>query len=69
MYPTTYAGSEMTPILGETRDGQKTMRSDPKLLPSIVIYDVGFTMSLSTRVSATSGINAIAHSGQPYFSP
>jgi alcohol dehydrogenase class IV len=57
--PTTYAGSEMTPILEETRDKQKTMRSDPKLLPADVIYDVDLTMSLPTGVSATSGINAI----------
>jgi alcohol dehydrogenase class IV len=37
--PTTYAGSEMTPILGETQDGKKTTRSDPKILPGTVIYD------------------------------
>src|SRR5207247_9713786 len=31
--PTSYAGSEMTPILGETRDGLKTTQSSPKVLP------------------------------------
>src|SRR5262249_28915490 len=30
--PTTYAGSEMTPILGETRDGVKTTLRDPRVL-------------------------------------
>jgi alcohol dehydrogenase class IV len=61
--PTTYAGSEMTPILGETVDGLKKTRSDPKILPGTVIYDVDLTMSLPTGLSATSGVNAIAHSG------
>jgi alcohol dehydrogenase class IV len=62
--PTTYAGSEMTPILGETQDGKKTTRSDPKILPGTVIYDVDFTMTLPASMSATSGVNAIAHAGR-----
>lgn len=41
--PTTYAGSEMTPILGETACGKKTTRSDPRILPTTVIYDVDLT--------------------------
>ena len=61
--PTTYAGSEMTPILGETADGLKKTRSDPKILPGTVIYDVDLTMSLPVAMSATSGVNAIAHAG------
>jgi len=61
--PTTYAGSEMTPILGETADGVKITRTDPKILPGTVIYDVDLTMSLSSSMSATSGVNAIAHGG------
>ncbi|KAH8712041.1 hypothetical protein GQ44DRAFT_625996, partial [Phaeosphaeriaceae sp. PMI808] len=60
--PTTYAGSEMAPILGEMMGGKKTTRSDPKILPRTVIYDVDLTMSLPVSMSATSGINAIAHS-------
>jgi alcohol dehydrogenase class IV len=61
---TTYAGSEMTPILGETQDGRKTTRSDPKILPGTVIYDVDLTMTLPKELSATSGVNAIAHAGK-----
>ena len=61
--PTTYAGSEMTPILGETADGRKTTRSDKKMLPGTVIYDVDVTMTLPESLSATSGVNAIAHAG------
>ncbi len=65
--PTTYAGSEMTPILGETQDGKKTTRSDPKILPGIVIYDVDLTMTLPPALSATSGVNAIAHAVEALY--
>ncbi|MBI2718361.1 MAG: maleylacetate reductase [Rhizobiales bacterium] len=59
--PTTYAGSEMTDILGETKDGAKTTQRTPKVLPETVIYDVDLTLRLPAVVSATSGMNAIAH--------
>jgi alcohol dehydrogenase class IV len=65
--PTTYAGSEMTPILGETQDGKKTTRSDPKILPGTVIYDVDLTMTLPPSLSATSGVNAIAHAVEALY--
>ncbi|KAH8816583.1 putative maleylacetate reductase [Xylogone sp. PMI_703] len=65
--PTTYAGSEMTPILGETEGGRKTTRSDPKILPGTVIYDVNLTMTLPAGMSATSGVNAIAHSVEALY--
>jgi len=59
--PTTYAGSEATPILGETKDGLKTTQRGPKILPEVIIYDVDLTFSLPPAMSVTSGINAIAH--------
>jgi maleylacetate reductase len=59
--PTTYAGSELTPILGETVDGTKTTRTDAKILPEVVIYDVDLTLTLPAALSAASGMNAIAH--------
>ncbi|PYI05734.1 maleylacetate reductase [Aspergillus sclerotiicarbonarius CBS 121057] len=65
--PTTYAGSEMTPILGETADGLKKTRSDPKILPGTVIYDVDLTMTLPVGMSATSGVNAIAHAVEALY--
>jgi len=65
--PTAYAGSEMTPILGETQDGKKTTWSDPKILPSIVIYDVNLTITLTPVLSATSGVNAIAHAVEALY--
>jgi maleylacetate reductase len=65
--PTTYAGSEMTPILGETRDGAKVTQSSPKVLPEVVIYDVDLTLTLPPALSGTSGINAIAHAVEALY--
>ncbi|KAL2670466.1 hypothetical protein Neosp_014254 [[Neocosmospora] mangrovei] len=65
--PTTYAGSEVTPILGETADGRKETRSDPKILPTVVIYDVDLTMTLPVGLTATSGVNAIAHAVEALY--
>jgi maleylacetate reductase len=65
--PTTYAGSEMTPILGETKDGLKTTVRTPAVLPETVIYDVDLTMSLPPALTATSGVNAIAHAVEALY--
>ncbi|BAI74423.1 maleylacetate reductase (plasmid) [Azospirillum sp. B510] len=65
--PTTYAGSEMTPILGETSGGQKRTQSSPRILPEVVIYDVDLTMDLPAGLSGTSGINAIAHAVEALY--
>jgi maleylacetate reductase len=59
--PTTYAGSEVTPIVGETRDGQKHTQRTLEVLPEVVIYDVEFTLTLPVALSIASGFNAIAH--------
>jgi len=59
--PTTYAGSEATPILGETQDGRKTTMRSASVLPEVIVYDVELTMSLPIALSVTSGLNAIAH--------
>ncbi len=65
--PTTYAGSEMTPILGETAQGAKTTQRTLKVLPETVIYDVDLTLSLPVALSGTSGINAIAHAVEALY--
>lgn len=65
--PTTYAGSEMTPILGETRDGVKTTQRSAKILPEVVIYDVDLTLSLPVALSSVSGMNAIAHAVEALY--
>jgi len=59
--PTSYAGSEMTNILGETQGGAKTTKRDAKIQPETVIYDPDLLETLPDRFAATSGMNAIAH--------
>lgn len=65
--PTTYAGSEMTPIIGETEGGRKTTQRTLKVLPEVVIYDVDLTLSLPATLSATSGMNSIAHAVEALY--
>ena len=59
--PTTYAGSEMTPIWGLTEKGRKTTGRDPRVLPKTVLYDPCLTVTMPAMLSATSGMNSIAH--------
>jgi alcohol dehydrogenase class IV len=65
--PTTYAGSEVTPVLGETADGQKITRSSPDIQPNTVIYDVDLTLTLPWPVSLTSAVNAMAHAVEALY--
>jgi alcohol dehydrogenase class IV len=65
--PTTYAGSEATPILGETKDGLKTTQRNLSILPEVILYDVDLTLTLPARLSATSGMNAIAHAVEALY--
>lgn len=65
--PTTYAGSEMTTILGQAEGGEKTTLKSAKVLPETVIYDVQLTMTLPPKLSGTSGINAIAHAVEAMY--
>ncbi|KAL5485219.1 hypothetical protein ACEPAI_7861 [Sanghuangporus weigelae] len=65
--PTTYAGSEMTSIIGQTENGVKTTQTTPKVTPEVVIYDVDFTLTLPQGLSATSGVNALAHAVEALY--
>jgi maleylacetate reductase len=65
--PTTYAGSEMTPIYGLTEAGLKKTGRDMRVLPKTVIYDPELTVSLPATLSVTSGINAIAHAAEGLY--
>ncbi|PTX02344.1 maleylacetate reductase [Pararhodobacter aggregans] len=67
--PTTYAGSEMTDILGETADGRKTTRRDAAIRPETVIYDVDLTLTLPVGLTVTSAMNAIAHAMEAFYAP
>lgn len=59
--PTTFAGSEMTPIYGLTEGGVKRTGRDRKVLPRTVIYDPMLTLTLPSRIAGPSGMNALAH--------
>jgi len=65
--PTTYSGSEMTPIYGITEAGSKKTGTNHKVLPRTVIYDPELTLSLSVAMSVTSGINALAHAAEGLY--
>ena len=65
--PTTYAGSEVTPIYGITEAGLKKTGRDLRVLPRTVIYDPELTVSLPVSMSVTSGINAIAHAAEGLY--
>ncbi|WP_426241330.1 iron-containing alcohol dehydrogenase [Nocardioides sp. LHG3406-4] len=64
---TTYAGSEMTPVWGETSDGQKTTGRDENVRPRVVIYDVALTETMPLTASVASGFNALAHAMEAMY--
>ena len=65
--PTTYAGSEMTPIYGLTEGGVKKTGRDPRVLPRTVIYDPELTLTLPLGLTVTSALNAIAHAAEGLY--
>jgi alcohol dehydrogenase class IV len=70
--PTTYAGSEMTPTYGITHTGGEAARKvtvrDPRIAPKLVIYDPDLTLNLPPEMTASSGINALAHCVEGLYS-
>ena len=65
--PTTYAGSEMTPIFGLTEGRLKKTGRDARVLPRTVIYDPALTLTLPAGISAASGVNAMAHAVEALY--
>jgi alcohol dehydrogenase class IV len=65
--PTTYAGSEVTPIYGLTEGGLKRTGKDPRVLPRTVIYDPELTLTLPIGLTITSGMNAMAHAAEGLY--
>ncbi len=65
--PTTYAGSEMTPIWGLTRDARKETGRDSVVQPRTVIYDPVLTLSLPASIAGPSGMNALAHCAEALY--
>jgi maleylacetate reductase len=67
--PTTYAGSEMTPVYGLTSGKRKRTGKSPKVLPKTVIYDPELTISLPPSITGPSAMNAIAHCVEAFYAP
>lgn len=67
--PSTYSGSEMTPVWGLTEHGVKRTGRDPVVQPRSVVYDPELTLSLPVPLSVTSGVNAIAHAVEALYAP
>jgi maleylacetate reductase len=67
--PTTYAGSEVTPVWGLTEGGVKTTGKDPRVLPKVVVYDPQLTVTLPRELAVASGLNALAHCVEAFWAP
>jgi alcohol dehydrogenase class IV len=67
--PTTYAGSEATPVWGLTEGAKKTTGTDKRVLPRVIVYDAALTMSLPVDMSVASGLNALAHCVDSMWAP
>jgi maleylacetate reductase len=70
--PTTYAGSEMTAVYGITQTleppPRKVTVSDPKVTPKLVLYDPQLTLDLPPEMTASTGVNALAHCIEALYS-
>ena len=70
--PTTYAGSEMTAVYGVTLSRENPPRkvtvNDPKFAPRLVIYDPELTLDLPPGMTASTGVNALAHCLEALYS-
>jgi maleylacetate reductase len=70
--PTTYAGSEMTPTYGITYhdhgSARKVTVTDAKVTPKLTVYDPLLTLDLSPEMTASTGINALAHCIEALYS-
>src|SRR6476661_5277488 len=67
--PTTYAGSEVTPVWGLTENGRKTTGTDRAVLPRVVVYDPELVATLPAALAAASGFNALAHAVEAMWAP
>jgi maleylacetate reductase len=67
--PTTYAGSEMTPIYGLTGGRHKQTGKDLAVLPKVVVYDPELTLGLPPGVTGPSAFNALAHCVEALYAP
>ena len=66
---TTYSGSEMTSVWGNSDGRMKRTFRNKEVAPCLVIYDPELTLGLPAAVSASSGMNAIAHCVEAEYAP
>jgi maleylacetate reductase len=66
---TTYSGSEMTAIWGNSDGKMKRTFRNAEVAPRLVLYDPDLTHGLTPSVSAASGMNAIAHCVEAEYAP
>jgi alcohol dehydrogenase class IV len=69
--PTTYSGAELTPFFGMTDPAtrRKSGGGGPTIAPVAAVYDPDLTLSTPARVSAETGMNALAHCVESAYSP
>lgn len=65
--PTTYAGSEATPVLGQTENGRKATLRSTRVQPEAILYDAELVRSLPVSMTVTSGLNAMAHAVEALY--
>jgi alcohol dehydrogenase class IV len=66
---TTYSGSEMASTWSIGAGPDRMAGEDDACLPLTAIYDPELTLSLPPRVSAASGMNAMAHAVETLYGP
>ena len=67
--PTTYAGSEMTPVWGMTTAARKETGRDMRVLPKVVLYDPNLLSTLPASLAVSSALNAMAHCVEALWTP
>src|SRR5256886_7845385 len=68
--PTTYAGSEVTPVFGTTdleRGRKSVVRSEP-IRPRLALYDPELALETPPDLTASTGVNALAHGVEGLYS-
>jgi len=67
--PTTYAGSEMTPVWGRTEGVVKRTGRDLRVLPRTVVYDPSLLGGMPAALTGPSAMNALAHCVEALYAP
>lgn len=65
--PTTYSGSEATPVLGQTDGGHKTTITGPRVQPETILYDAELVRALPVPITVASALNAMAHAAEGLY--